>query len=98
LFRTPSFWGHVAETAHALGYALVLSLIGGIGLGVLLGVNRTSGTVAEPILIALYSVPKVTLYPLVLLCFGSACRQSDVRRHAWADPDYHLHHRTHPAR
>ena len=70
LFRTPSFWGHVAETGHAFTYALMLSLLGGIGLGVLLGVNRTSGTVAEPILIALYSVPKVTLYPLVLLCFG----------------------------
>jgi len=27
----------------------------------MLGVNRTSGLVAEPILIALYSIPKVTL-------------------------------------
>ena len=70
LFRMPSFWGHVAETGYAFSYALVLSLVGGIGIGVLLGVNRTSGMVAEPILIALYSIPKVTLYPLVLLCFG----------------------------
>src|SRR5882672_3795020 len=70
LFRTPSFWGHVAETGYAFTYALVLSLLGGIGIGVMLGVNRTSGVVAEPILIALYSIPKVTLYPLVLLCFG----------------------------
>ena len=48
LFRTPSFWGHVAETGHAFTYALVLSLLGGIGIGVMLGVNRTSGLVAEP--------------------------------------------------
>jgi len=54
----------------ALGLALVIALVGGILLGVLLGVNRVSGIVAEPILLNLYSLPKVTLYPLVLLVFG----------------------------
>jgi NitT/TauT family transport system permease protein len=61
---------HIAETGLALGYALVLALLGGIALGVLLGVHRMSGAVAEPILLNLYSIPKVTLYPLVLLIFG----------------------------
>jgi NitT/TauT family transport system permease protein len=70
LMRTDQFWGNVAETGQAFAMALVISLIGGIGLGTLLGLNRTSGVVSEPILIALYSLPKVTLYPLVLLCFG----------------------------
>ena len=31
---------------------------------------RLAGDVAEPLLVALYSLPKVTLYPLVLLVFG----------------------------
>lgn len=70
LFQTPSFWLDMAETGRAFTFALVLSLLGGITLGVLLGVHRMSGSVAEPILITLYSIPKVTLYPLVLLCFG----------------------------
>lgn len=70
LLGTARFWGHAAETARAFGFAVVISLIGGVALGVLLGINRTSGVVSEPILIALYSLPKVTLYPLVLLCFG----------------------------
>jgi NitT/TauT family transport system permease protein len=70
LLGTARFWGHAAETARAFGLAVAISLIGGVMLGVLLGVNRTSGIVSEPILIALYSLPKVTLYPLVLLCFG----------------------------
>jgi NitT/TauT family transport system permease protein len=70
LMRTDQFWGNVAETGQAFAMALVISLIGGIGLGTLLGLNRTSGVVSEPILVALYSLPKVTLYPLVLLCFG----------------------------
>ena len=70
LMRTDQFWANVVETGLAFVMALVISLIGGIGLGTLLGLNRTSGVVSEPILIALYSLPKVTLYPLVLLCFG----------------------------
>jgi NitT/TauT family transport system permease protein len=65
-----AFWGNVGETARALAYALVIALAGGVALGVLLGANRMSGVVAEPILLNLYSLPKVTLYPLVLLVFG----------------------------
>ena len=61
---------HIGATAKALAYALVLSLLGGVALGVLLGVQRLTGAVAEPILLNLYSIPKVTLYPLVLLIFG----------------------------
>jgi NitT/TauT family transport system permease protein len=70
LLGTARFWGHAAETARAFGFAVAISLAGGVALGVMLGLNRTSGVVSEPILIALYSLPKVTLYPLVLLCFG----------------------------
>ncbi|HZB37887.1 MAG TPA: ABC transporter permease subunit, partial [Beijerinckiaceae bacterium] len=29
-----------------------------------------SGEVAEPMLVALYSIPKITLYPVILLLFG----------------------------
>jgi NitT/TauT family transport system permease protein len=61
---------HIAATAKALAYALVLAILGGVALGVLLGVHRLTGAVAEPILLNLYSIPKVTLYPLVLLIFG----------------------------
>ncbi|MEQ5839098.1 nitrate ABC transporter permease [Paraburkholderia acidicola] len=70
MLGTATFWSNVGETARALAYALVIALAGGVALGVLLGVNRLSGLVAEPILLNLYSLPKVTLYPLVLLVFG----------------------------
>jgi NitT/TauT family transport system permease protein len=70
LMSAGSFWGHVAETGYAFALAVLISLLGGVGAGTLLGLNRTSAIVSEPILIALYSLPKVTLYPLVLLCFG----------------------------
>jgi NitT/TauT family transport system permease protein len=66
----PEFSGHAWETGRAFVTALLISLVGGLCLGVLLGVHRLSGEVAEPLLVALYSIPKITLYPLILLSFG----------------------------
>ena len=70
LLADTGFWPHAAETGIAFGYALVYAILGGFGLGLLLGLHRLSGAVAEPILVSLYSLPKVTLYPLMLLVFG----------------------------
>jgi NitT/TauT family transport system permease protein len=70
LLGRPRFWGHIYESLTAFAYALVISWVGGVGIGVWLGAHRLSGEVAEPMLVALYSLPKVTLYPLILLIFG----------------------------
>ena len=70
LLGTATFWGHLAETARAFSLALVFSIVLGLGIGFALGLHRFSSEVAEPILVALYSVPKITLYPIVLLAFG----------------------------
>lgn len=70
LLGSAGFWPHAAETAKALVYALIIALLIGISVGTWLGAHRLSGAVAEPILVALYSLPKITLYPLILLVFG----------------------------
>jgi NitT/TauT family transport system permease protein len=70
LVRTAAFWGHVQATVSAFLYALLISIVLGVGLGLVLGLRRFAGDVAEPILVALYTIPKITLYPLVLLIFG----------------------------
>jgi NitT/TauT family transport system permease protein len=64
------FGDHLAETSKAFFIALCISLIGGIVIGILLGARRLAGDVFEPLLIALYSIPKISLYPIVLLMFG----------------------------
>ena len=64
------FVPHVTETGLAFLQALAIAWIGGIGIGVLLGGHKLSGEVAEPILVGLYSLPKITLYPVILLLFG----------------------------
>ncbi|WP_206735215.1 ABC transporter permease subunit [Bosea sp. Tri-44] len=70
LLATGEFWLNVSETMRAFVAAFAISLAGGITLGIVLGVRKLAGNVAEPILTTLYSIPKVVLYPLVLLCFG----------------------------
>lgn len=70
MLGSSTFWPHVRETFSALLYALVIAVLGGFTLGMTLGLHRLSGEVAEPILVSLYSLPKITLYPLILLIFG----------------------------
>lgn len=67
---TARFWGHIAESGMAFAWALLYAALGGLGLGLWLGFHRFAGVVAEPILVAIYSLPKVTLYPVMLLIFG----------------------------
>jgi NitT/TauT family transport system permease protein len=70
MMRTARFWQDAGETGLAFAWALLLSIALGIALGVLLGLSRPTGDVVEPILVSFYALPKVTLYPLVLLLFG----------------------------
>jgi NitT/TauT family transport system permease protein len=70
LLRSPLFWRHLEATADAFAASLLITAIGGVVGGLTLGFHRFSGQVSEPILTAVYTLPKVTLYPLVLLVFG----------------------------
>jgi len=70
LVRTWMFWEHAAATLAAFLLAFVLSALIGLALGLIFGVQRFTGEVAEPILAGFYTIPKVTLYPVVLLIFG----------------------------
>src|SRR5687768_13051787 len=64
------FIPHVRETLLAFVQGFAIAVVIGLLIGVPLGAARFAGEVAEPILVALYSIPKVTLYPVILLIFG----------------------------
>ena len=70
LLSRASFWKHVGATMAAFAMALAVSAIGGVALGLVLGMRRFAGEVTEPILSSFYTIPKVTLYPVMLLIFG----------------------------
>lgn len=70
LVSTNPFWVHLGETISAFAGALLFAITIGLCLGFLLGLNRFANEVLEPALIAVYSIPKITLYPILLLMFG----------------------------
>jgi NitT/TauT family transport system permease protein len=70
LLRTQNFWRDAASTGLAFAYACLIGIAGGLLLGLVLGLSRFAGDVADPILGTIYSIPKITLYPIILLIFG----------------------------
>ncbi len=68
--QTDLFSENVANTMKAFGMALVIAVVLGLAIGFVLGLHRLSADAMEPMLVALYSIPKVTLYPILLLTFG----------------------------
>lgn len=70
LLQTSLFWNNAAATAQAFALSFALAAGLGVALGLLLSIRRFAGDVAEPILAGFYTIPKVTLYPVVLLVFG----------------------------
>lgn len=67
---TARFAANAWATLVCFAYALILSYALGLAIGIWMGTHGLSGAVGEPILISLYTLPKVTLYPVVLLIFG----------------------------
>jgi NitT/TauT family transport system permease protein len=70
LLGSDEFWPNVLATAEAVALSFFLAMVIGLGSGFLLGMHRLSGEVATPMLTSFYAMPKVTLYPVVLLICG----------------------------
>jgi NitT/TauT family transport system permease protein len=61
---------HVATTAAEMGAGLALGTVFGIAAGLVLGRSPTVATILRPIIFALYSVPLISLAPLLIMFFG----------------------------
>ena len=70
LARTDLFYEHLTNTLQAFALALAIAVALGLLIGFALGLHRLAGDALEPMLVALYSIPKITLYPILLLAFG----------------------------
>jgi NitT/TauT family transport system permease protein len=64
------FPGSLYVTSVAFASAFAISAVAGVCAGLLLGARRMAGDVMEPLMMGFYSIPKVTLYPVVLLACG----------------------------
>ena len=70
LLSGPRLWGHASVTLAVWLAAFAMAAVLGVTTGLLMGRYHSAGQVAEPFISALASLPKVTLYPMVLLIFG----------------------------
>ena len=70
MVTSESFGAHVYDTARAFAIAFAFSAVIGLAVGFWLGFDRTSGDALEPMVAAVYAIPKLTLYPILLLAFG----------------------------
>jgi NitT/TauT family transport system permease protein len=68
--RDGGLWPHLWATGQAFLIALAIAVMGGLLLGLLAGLGATAAETAEPLLMALNAIPKIALYPVVLLLFG----------------------------
>ncbi len=65
-----AFAGHLSDTMRAFAIAFAFSVAIGLSVGFWLGFQRIAGDTLEPMVVALYAIPKLTLYPILLLAFG----------------------------
>lgn len=61
---------HIGMTLSRIAVGFVLGAVPGIALGILLGSVRTLRLLLDPIFSSLLPVPKVAIFPLLLLIFG----------------------------
>jgi sulfonate transport system permease protein len=63
-------WGHIAVTLAEMILGLAIGVPAGILAGLILGRMPVTALLLRPLIVALYSVPLVTLAPLLILWFG----------------------------
>jgi NitT/TauT family transport system permease protein len=61
---------HVGVTFMEVGVGLTLGVLAGAVAGMVLGRSPTTSIILRPIVVALYSVPLVSLAPLLIMFFG----------------------------
>src|SRR5690606_11615185 len=69
LHRSGELWSDVFVSTRRVLYGFALGSAIGIAVGLLTGMSRTLRAALEPLLAALYTVPKLALLPLFLLIF-----------------------------
>jgi NitT/TauT family transport system permease protein len=68
--NVPDFYRNVWITVQEILGAFAVTAVAGVGLGFLFASSKLIGDAFEPILLVLYAIPKVILFPLFVLILG----------------------------
>lgn len=61
---------HVMDTLVRIGIAFVVGAIAGVAVGLAMGLSRWVRAALMPMVAAIYPLPKIAIFPLILLIFG----------------------------
>lgn len=67
---TGELWDHLAATLSRVGVGFILGAAGGIAFGLVMGGSRWMRAVLNPMMWSIYPIPKIAIFPLILLIFG----------------------------
>ncbi len=70
LMGDPVFWGHFGVTFFEIATGFGIGSVLGVAAGLMLGMNRYTGKVFEPVVEYLAATPKVVFLPILLILFG----------------------------
>ena len=65
-----SLWPHLAATLWATFLGFIVGVGSGFAAGLLLGQSRRAAAIARPFIVALNSLPRIALVPLITMLFG----------------------------
>ncbi len=68
--QTAQFWDDLAISMQRIGVGLVMGAVPGILVGLAMGLFRPVRDAFDPLIAALFPIPKIALLPLLLLIFG----------------------------
>jgi NitT/TauT family transport system permease protein len=71
LLSNKSFYGHLSVTLYESLSGLLIAAVMGIAIGVSAGASRGATEFLTPIILAIYSVPKIVFLPVLLIAFGT---------------------------
>lgn len=68
--QTVQFWDDLAISLQRIGIGLVMGAVPGVIVGLAMGLFRPVRDAFDPLIAALFPIPKIALLPLLLLIFG----------------------------
>lgn len=68
--QTAQFWGDLAISLKRIAIGMVMGAVPGVMVGLAMGLFRPMRDALNPLIAALFPIPKIALLPLLLLIFG----------------------------
>ena len=63
-------WTHLSASLQRIGWGYGAGVFLGISIGIAMGLSRLARIVGYPLVAMFYPIPKIALFPLVMLIFG----------------------------